>query len=105
MWKIPKEGIVSNENDPVLTLEGHRRKILNMEYNPVASDLLATGSRYNFNDWYEYSDGSCKIWNISSKHELMSIELQGSQLQEMKWDYTGSLLCTGIFSFSLLLIH
>ena len=27
----------------------------------------------------------------------MSIELQGSQLQEMRWDYTGSLLCTGIF--------
>ena len=32
---------------------------------------------------------------MSSKRELMSMELQGSQLQEMKWDYTGSLLCTG----------
>ena len=41
------------------------------------------------------SDGSCKIWNVFSKRELMSMELQGPQLQEMKWDYTGSLLCTG----------
>lgn len=41
------------------------------------------------------SDGSCKVWNVRSKRELMSMELQGSQLQEMKWDYTGSLLCTG----------
>ena len=41
------------------------------------------------------SDGSCKIWSIFSKRELMSMEIQGPQLQEMKWDYTGSLLCTG----------
>lgn len=30
-----------------------------------------------------------------SKREVISLELQGAQLQEMKWDYTGSLLCTG----------
>lgn len=30
-----------------------------------------------------------------SKREVISLELQGAQLQEMKWDYTGALLCTG----------
>lgn len=95
LWKVPKEGILKNENDPILSLEGHRRKILNMEYNPVASGILATGSRHFSLYMITSSDGSCKVWDISAKKELMSMELQGSQLQEMKWDYTGSLLCTG----------
>lgn len=86
---------MNNDNDPVLSLEGHRRKILNMEYNPVASGILATGSRFYSRYLMTFSDGSCKVWNINAKKELMSMELQGSQLQEMKWDYTGSLLCTG----------
>lgn len=30
-----------------------------------------------------------------SKREVISLELHGAQLQEMKWDYTGALLCTG----------
>lgn len=41
------------------------------------------------------SDGTCRIWNVFSQREVISLELQGAQLQEMKWDYTGSLLCTG----------
>ena len=32
--------------EPVITLEGHRRKVVTIEYNPVASNIVATGSRY-----------------------------------------------------------
>ena len=54
---MPPEGIVEENVEPVaiaggllgikpvLSLDGHRRKILSMEYNPTASEILATGSR------------------------------------------------------------
>ena len=42
---MPEEGIVEENVEPVLSLDGHRRKILSMEYNPTASEILATGSR------------------------------------------------------------
>ena len=45
MWKIPPNGVEDDSVSPVLSLDGHRRKILNMEFNPVAEDVLATGSR------------------------------------------------------------
>lgn len=57
-----------------------------MEYNPVASNIVATGS----------SDGSCRVWDVFSTKEIATMAVKEIQLQEMKWDFTGSLLCTGL---------
>ena len=82
---------------PMLSLDGHRRKILNMEFNPVAEDVIATGSRWEcVLILVIHSDNTCRIWNVFAKQEIISIDLVGAQLQEMKWDFTGSLLCTGL---------
>ena len=43
-----------------------------------------------------FSDNTCRIWNVFAKQEIISLDLIGAQLQEMKWDFTGSLLCTGL---------
>ena len=45
--------MMPKESEPVLSLEGHRRKILTMEYNPVAPGVFATGSRYGVDCPYE----------------------------------------------------
>lgn len=42
------------------------------------------------------SDNTCRIWNVFAKQEIISLDLVGAQLQELKWDFTGSLLCTGL---------
>ena len=31
-----------------------------------------------------------------AKQEIISLDLVGAQLQELKWDFTGSLLSTGL---------
>ena len=42
------------------------------------------------------SDGTCRIWDVNSTKEITSLKVNEIQLQEMKWDFTGSLLCTGM---------
>ena len=42
------------------------------------------------------SDGTCRIWDVNSTKEITSLQVNEIQLQEMKWDFTGSLLCTGM---------
>ena len=48
LWNIPKEGVQTPGMEPVFVIEGHRRKVVTMEYNPVASGIIATGSTYEF---------------------------------------------------------
>lgn len=86
LWNVPKGGVMDSGSEPVLELVGHRRKIVTMEYNPVANGIIATGS----------SDGTCRIWDVNSTKEITSLQVNEIQLQEMKWDFTGSLLCTGM---------
>ena len=42
------------------------------------------------------SDGTCRVWDVFSTKEITTMAVKEIQLQEMKWDFTGSLLCTGL---------
>lgn len=42
------------------------------------------------------SDGSICVWDVNSSKEIAAATIKEMQLQEMKWDYTGSLLCSGL---------
>lgn len=42
------------------------------------------------------SDGSIRVWDVASTKEITTASVKEMQLQEMKWDYTGSLLCSGL---------
>lgn len=87
VWKLPSSGLTSNETESSITLEGHHRKILSLEYNPSTNHLLASCS----------GDFSCRLWDVEHpSSEVLNIALPSVILQEAKWDGSGSLLCTAM---------
>ena len=44
LWQIPEEGLTSHLKDPVLTLEGHGKKVSFSTFNPTAENVLASTS-------------------------------------------------------------
>ncbi len=40
IWEIPTEGLTSNLNESIVELQGHMRKVLQVEWHPTASNVL-----------------------------------------------------------------
>eukprot|EP00438_Fugacium_kawagutii_P000338 Skav202892 [mRNA] locus=scaffold131:9458:10807:- [translate_table: standard] len=81
LWQIPDEGLKSHLKDPVLTLEGHGKKVSFCTFNPTAENILASTS----------FDMTCKIWNLAEQEVAYSIPLP-DQVMHVKWNYSGSLV-------------
>jgi coronin-1B/1C/6 len=68
-----------------MTLPGHKKRVDCLEFNPIATGILATGSL----------DKSLRIWDISTGKELFNLEnLHEDAIQGISWNYNGSLLAT-----------
>ncbi|CAJ1396547.1 unnamed protein product [Effrenium voratum] len=81
MWQIPEGGLTAHLKDPLLTLEGHGKKVSFCTFNPSAANILATTS----------FDMTCKVWNLAEQEAAFSIPLP-EQVMHVKWNYVGSLL-------------
>lgn len=40
IWEIPTEGLTSNLNESLVELQGHMRKVLQVEWHPTAHNVL-----------------------------------------------------------------
>jgi len=86
IWSIPDGGIgANNMTEAVQTLSGHKRKIGNVKFHPVANNILATSG----------ADFAIKIWDIEKGDTKFDIEACATDLiQNVDWNVDGSLLCS-----------
>lgn len=81
VWSIPDEGIKTHMREPVLTLEGHGKKVPFCTCNPTSANIVASAS----------FDQTCRVWNLTEQEEAFKIEVP-DQVMALRWNYTGSLL-------------
>lgn len=81
LWQIPDEGITTHMREPVVSLEGHQKKVSFSTWNPVASHIVASTS----------FDLTTRIWNAAEQDEAYKLDMP-DQIWQLKWNYTGSLL-------------
>ena len=86
IWGIPSdEGLTENISDPLVDIaEAHMRKVTFVTFNPCASNVLATGS----------ADHTVKLWDIEQPEEAKWVGAIPDLIQDLKWNYNGSLLGT-----------
>ena len=65
IWTIPEGGLRDSVSTPVLTLNGHGRKVGHVLFNPTVDNLLASAS----------ADFTIKLWDIVKADE--KVELLG----------------------------
>ncbi|ODV93727.1 hypothetical protein PACTADRAFT_35477 [Pachysolen tannophilus NRRL Y-2460] len=93
VWRIPTDfsfhNYVDENNEikdikqPLKTLQGHKRKVGALKFNPVVENILASSSL----------DYSVKIWNIETGEELITLQ-QKDAIQSFDWNYNGSKIAT-----------
>lgn len=88
LWKIPKGGLTAHIKDPLLTLEGHSKRILFCKFHPAASNIVASAAATNQNE--------VKLWDISTGEELRGFddELHPKAITDIAWNYDGTFLAT-----------
>jgi coronin-1B/1C/6 len=89
IWSIPddweptdaKGDAKSGQNlsDSLVDLQGHRKKVTLVKFNPTAANVLASTA----------ADASVKIWDIERGEELSSYDQMGDLTQDIAWDFTG----------------
>lgn len=81
VWSIPDGGIKQHMRDPLMSLEGHGKKVSFCTFNPSAGSIIASAS----------FDQTCRIWNLAEQEEAFSCAVS-DQVMGLKWNYSGSLL-------------
>jgi coronin-1B/1C/6 len=90
--KIPesKEGLTEDITEPLVTLEGHAKKIGILQPHPVANNILMSTSY----------DNTIRVWDIEAQAEVLKYELtteagESENLLPMhcEWNRNGSLAC------------
>lgn len=84
IWKIPEFGLEKTSNEALLTLNGHERKVVTANFNPVVSNVLASAS----------TDLTVRIWEIEIGEEMMSVKGHKDYIYWLDWNYEGSLIGT-----------
>jgi len=79
--QFPDGGLTENISQAQVTLEGHVKKVQEVKWNPVASNILATHS----------ADNTVKCWDIENQVETSSEELE-KFAYGMDWNTNGSML-------------
>jgi hypothetical protein len=81
LWQLPDEGLKQHLKEPLVTLEGHGKKITFSTFNRSAAGIVASSS----------FDMTTRIWNINEQEQAFSIDMP-EQVMHLKWNYIGSLL-------------
>ncbi|KAI9249892.1 hypothetical protein BY458DRAFT_483050 [Sporodiniella umbellata] len=85
IWSIPEEYSEDLlEVSPLLTLSGHERKVGQVLFHPTADNVLASAS----------TDLTIKLWDVEKGIERQTITGHTDIIQDMSWNYNGSLLAT-----------
>ena len=85
IWEIPDGGLTQNLDKPLLELKGaHQRKIGNIQWHPVANNVLLSAS----------ADPLICIWNLSTGECAVEIDCHPDLIQSVSWNRVGSKLAT-----------
>jgi len=81
--QFPVGGPTELIDQPIVTLEGHTKKVTEVVFHPTANNVLGTLS----------SDGTLRIWDIEKQAEVINYDF-GNQNEpyHMDWNTTGSLV-------------
>ncbi|KAJ3144168.1 Coronin-2B, partial [Irineochytrium annulatum] len=84
VWNIPEGGLKQNQETPVLTLNGHGRKVGHVLFHPTADNVLCSAS----------GDFTVKLWDISTGAERQELTGHTELIQSLAWNWDGSCLVT-----------
>lgn len=76
-----KTGLTANITDATVTLEGHMKKVNDINFHPTAANVLATLS----------SDNHVKLWDIEAQAEFADFSTAGNGFMT-DWNTDGSLM-------------
>lgn len=83
LWQIPEGGLTEDLKEPMVTHEGHGKKVGILAWHPSANHVLASAS----------VDHTIKLWDME-KGERQSIGVHSENILSMNWNLDGSLLNT-----------
>ncbi|XP_029430594.1 coronin-1B [Rhinatrema bivittatum] len=95
VWQIPENGLVMPLTEPVVTLEGHSKRVGIITWHPTARNVLLSAG----------CDNVVIIWNVGTAEELYRMEDQHPDLiYNVSWNRNGSLFCTSCKDKSIRII-
>ena len=83
IFQVPEQGLTTTITQGIQEFAGHVKKVQYLNFNPVASDCLLSGS----------FDETIKIWSVSKGSEFNSIQA-GAIPTSVWWNENGSLVGT-----------
>jgi hypothetical protein len=84
VWRIPEGEFEEHQSTPLVTLDGHQRKVGHVLFHPTAANVLASSS----------SDRTVKLWDVEKGVERQTLEGHQEIIQSITWSYNGSLMAT-----------
>lgn len=79
IWTIPANGLTEPTNEPSAEFQAHNDKIYFLKFNPVARDVLATGS----------FDMTVKVWDLKTFEEKICLTGHTDQIFSFAWSPCG----------------
>lgn len=55
IWGIPQGGLTASMSEPLVTLEGHTKKLALVKFNPTSANVIASAA----------NDYNLKIWDVT----------------------------------------
>lgn len=84
VWAIPDGGLSERLTTPRLTLSGHKRKVVTVDWHPTAAGILVTSSL----------DNTVRVWDVEAERCVLVVDGHPDCVQHLAWNYNGSLLVT-----------
>uniref|UniRef100_A0A8C4S9H7 Coronin n=1 Tax=Erpetoichthys calabaricus TaxID=27687 RepID=A0A8C4S9H7_ERPCA len=84
VWQIPDSTPLRPIMEPVVTLEGHSKRVGIITWHPTARNILLTAG----------SDNLIIIWNVGTGEHLITIDNHPDLIYNVSWNRNGSLFCT-----------
>jgi len=88
LWQIPEGGLTEHVKTPLVTLEGHSKRVLFCEFHPAAANIVASCAATNQNEM--------KLWDITTGEELRGFddERHPKAITDMHWNSDGTYIAT-----------
>ncbi|XP_015275013.1 PREDICTED: coronin-1A [Gekko japonicus] len=85
VWAVPEAGLVRSLNEPLVTLEGHSKRVGIVTWHPTAQNLLLSAG----------CDNVVTVWDVGVGQASISLDdLHPDAIYSTVWNRDGSLLCT-----------
>lgn len=81
LWQIPEDGLKKHLTEPILSMEGHGKKLSLVTFNPTAEGIVASTA----------FDMTVRTWSVMEAAEVFKTDVP-EQVVHLKWNYIGSLL-------------